>query len=69
MFARQTLGILSKPLRPSALIGKCPKCGRWFVFNRVRKEKSEISGTVSTYRCNQCGHEEQYARRHPPHAI
>jgi uncharacterized Zn finger protein len=68
MFARPTLGVLNAPLGPS-LFGKCPKCGRWFVFKRVRKEKSEISGALSTYRCNQCGHEEQYARRHPRHAI
>jgi predicted RNA-binding Zn-ribbon protein involved in translation (DUF1610 family) len=68
MFARQTLGILSEPLRPS-LFGKCPQCGRWFVLNCVREEKSEISGTVSTYRCEHCGHEEQYAQCHPPHAI
>jgi len=68
MFARPTLGILSSPLSPSHF-GRCPKCGRWFVFNCVREEKSEISGTVSTYRCDQCGHEEQYAQRHPPHAV
>jgi predicted RNA-binding Zn-ribbon protein involved in translation (DUF1610 family) len=68
MFARQTLGILSEPLRPS-LFGKCPQCGRWFALNCVREEKSEISGTVSTYRCEHCGHEEQYAQCHPPHAI
>jgi len=67
--ARSTqLGILASPLGPS-LSSKCPKCGRWFAFRPVREEKSEISGKVRTYRCNHCGHEEQYADRHPPHAI
>ena len=61
-------GIVESPLRPP-LFGKCPKCGRWFVFYPVEGERSAISGTVTTCRCSKCGHEEKFAAKHPPHVV
>jgi hypothetical protein len=68
MAAAENLGILSSPIGPPVL-GRCPKCGRWFVFKTAREEESAISGTVTTYRCENCGYEQKFAERHPPHAI
>ncbi|HXY35441.1 MAG TPA: hypothetical protein VEI07_14515 [Planctomycetaceae bacterium] len=68
MSGSANLGILQQPLQPLGF-WKCPKCGRWFAFKKVLEEKSEISGVVSTYRCEHCGHEQKFAERHPPHAI
>jgi hypothetical protein len=68
MSDRLSLGILEEPLQPSAF-WRCPKCGAWFAFKKLREEKSEISGKVRTYRCDKCGHEEKFAQRHAPHAI
>ena len=61
-------GILASPPGPP-LFGRCPKCGRWFVFHQVLAEQSTISGTVTTYRCSRCGHEEKFAQEHPRHVI
>jgi uncharacterized protein (DUF983 family) len=68
MSSRATFGILERPIEPP-LFGRCPKCGRWFVFKPVLEEQSALSHTVSTYRCDRCGYEEKFAHRHPPHAI
>jgi hypothetical protein len=68
MTADFDLGILAEPLQPP-LSGRCDKCGHPSSFELVKKEPSKISGTVSTYRCKHCGHEQVFAERHPPGAV
>ncbi len=68
MSDKSHFGILASPLQPP-LFGRCPKCGRWFVFHQVLAEQSTISGAVTTYRCSRCGHEEKFAHEHPRHAV
>jgi hypothetical protein len=68
MSSNADLGILASPIGAPSF-GRCPKCGRWWTFKIIGTEKSPIAGTVSTYRCDRCGYEEQFAERHPPHAV
>ena len=68
MTAHSQHGILAEPLQP-LLSGRCDKCRRLFALKLVKEEPSKISGTVSTYRCKHCGHEQVFAERHPPGAV
>jgi DNA-directed RNA polymerase subunit RPC12/RpoP len=68
MTADFALGILAEPWQPS-LSGRCDQCRRLFALKLVKEEPSKISGTVSTYRCKHCGHEQVFAERHPPWAV
>jgi DNA-directed RNA polymerase subunit RPC12/RpoP len=68
MTANFDLGILAEPLQPP-LSGRCAKCRRLFALKFVKEEPSKISGTISTYRCKHCGHEQVFAERHPPGAL
>jgi DNA-directed RNA polymerase subunit RPC12/RpoP len=61
-------GILPAPLQPP-LSGRCDKCGRWLALQLVKKQPSKISGQISTYRCKHCGHEQVFAKQHPPGAV
>ena len=63
------LGILAEPLQPPPSGGRCDKCGHPFAFELVKKEPSKISGEISTYRCKYCGHEQVFAKQHPPWAV
>jgi hypothetical protein len=61
-------GILAAPLQPGAC-RRCPECGRWFALIRKRVETSPIAHLVRTFKCKHCGHEQEYAGRHPPGAM
>jgi hypothetical protein len=62
------LGILAQPIQVGCL-RRCTACGRCFAFKLVRTEGSKIAGELRIYRCAHCGHEETFARQHPPGAI
>ena len=59
------LGILEWPLQPG-FFRQCLKCGRLFALKLIRKEESDLCGTVRTFRCKHCGHEHVFADQHPP---
>jgi hypothetical protein len=63
-----TIGILAKPVQPGAF-RVCLECRSWFALIQVAKRDDELQGSITTYRCKQCGATFDFADRHPPEAV